>query len=214
MSEIEVFEVQCAACESDFQIDSTMAGSTVHCPNCESPAEIPTMAEIMGEDEPPAPRDGATEQRDASETPVFAVELDEKKSPSGEPEKTGGRKKRRPPADKRRPSGDGSPSSGSRSTRDGGNLVKAVSARRSAQLLLKLSDIFYYLACFVLVAWSVKVVGMLYPIVNTKRGSYGMWFVESMSATAWGITFIALLIGAAELFKVVVYVYERTNQDE
>ena len=56
-------------------------------------------------------------------------------------------------------------------------------------------------------------VGTLYPIVNTKRGSYFDWFVEATITTAWAAVLMGILIAVAELIKVIVYLYENNHAD-
>ena len=192
MSKIEVFEVQCGECESDFEIESTQAGTTVLCPHCDSPAEIPTMAEIMGEEADPVDAEPAPPSKPSSKSKKQNSTQNQKKKPTGKS------------SEKNAPSKPPNKSSG---------RVKPATVRSSVQILLKMTGSFYYLACFVGIAWSIKVVGTLYPIVNTKRGSYFDWFVEATITTAWAAALMGILIAVAELIKVIVYLYENNHAD-
>jgi hypothetical protein len=198
MSEIEMFEVQCGECELVFQIDATQAGTNVHCPHCQSEAEIPSLEQIRGEKQP-----------DTAASPSLS-------SPAGEPSGGAAKTDRQPkqPLRKKQQRTAEPAAKGAANSPAPRGKIKTTTARNSAKLLLKVSGMLYYVACFVGIAWSIKFVGMLYPIVNSKRGSYLDWFIEATITTGWAAALIGLLIAVAELIIVIIHIQENINTPE
>ncbi|NND96794.1 MAG: hypothetical protein HKN47_05625 [Pirellulaceae bacterium] len=237
MNENDVFEVQCGTCNTDFRVKAKAAGKTIRCPHCQNPCELPTMQEIMAaqgiepgaESNPagdtaaagapnpagPAPAGGA-----AKENPfqfAAAASGGSSKPAGGLPDfgaKTGPTKKSGPAKKKqpaKSPAKEPNPfeAPAATGTVSSTGTAKGLPAKRVYPALQFMRTVYYGLACFVGLGWSLFIIGSLYVVVQ-MGGGYMAWAIQAFTTTIGTAVMMGTLIAFAEMIKLAMDVQDNT----